>query len=122
MAFVRTKVELKRTRRTATCGIRDNEVLLVGGQPAEQRRLLGLVEPAVLLLRARVPPVTLCPLIHRRQVNAVEHVHRPETQHSHVVIGNELAEADAGQRDAADEAKPRRVMLVVSATYRAAAS
>ena len=50
MAFVRTKVELKRTRRTATCGIRDNEVLLVGGQPAEQRRLLGLVEPAVLLL------------------------------------------------------------------------
>ena len=58
------------------------------------------------------PAVTLCPLIHRRQVNAVEHVHRPETQHSHAVIGNELAEADAGQRDAADEAKPRRVILL----------
>ena len=25
-----------------------------------------------------------------------------DAQHSHVVIGNELAEADAGQRDAAD--------------------
>ena len=78
----------------------------------------------------RCPGAICCParralravLLPHTAVNALEHVRRPETQHPHVVIGNELAEADAGQRDAADEAKPRRVMLVVSATHRAAAS
>ncbi len=80
--------------------------------------ICAVLEPSAVLrvvaLRAVLQPHTA--------VNALEHVHRPDSQHSHIIIGNELAEADAGQRDAADEAKPRRVMLVVSATHRAATS
>ena len=96
----------------------------VARHPAQQRQLLLLVEPPVLLLRARIAAVPLGPLLHGCPVGAAllsKLLLRRQPQYPQVRLRHQHAETQTLEGLVANEPKSRRVVLVVPAALAGAA-